>query len=122
LWDEPDIGSDPALTGGWFAASPPDARVGFERQFAATYGREPPRLAALGYDAAAFAAALAQQPAAQPFSRDAILGQPGFIGADGLFRFRPDGLVERALAVLEVAPAGTVVVSPAPRSFEAPAY
>jgi branched-chain amino acid transport system substrate-binding protein len=118
LWDEPDIGSDPALDGGWFAASPPDARRGFERRFKATYGHDPPRLASLGYDAAALAAALAQGQEAPPFSRRAILDPQGFSGVDGLYRFTPDGLVQRALAVLEVAPEGSVVVSPAPASFQ----
>ena len=42
----------------------------------------------------------------------------GFTGVDGLFRFRPDGLVQRGLAVLEVQPQGNVVISPAPQSFE----
>jgi substrate-binding family protein len=122
LWDEPDIGSDPALDGGWFAASPPAARAGFERRFKATYGRDPPRLASLGYDAAALAGTLAQGPQARPFARQAILDQDGFSGVDGLFRFTPDGLVERALAVLEVEPEGNVVVSPAPQSFQNPGY
>jgi hypothetical protein len=118
LWDEPDIGSEPALDGGWFAASPPEGRVSFERRFQATYGRDPPRLASLGYDAAAFAAALAQGQAAQPFSRQAIVDQDGFPGVDGLFRFGPDGLVQRALAVLEVEPQGNVVVGPAPQNLQ----
>jgi ABC-type branched-subunit amino acid transport system substrate-binding protein len=118
LWDEPDIGSDRALDGGWFAASPPAARQDFERRYRATYGRGPPRLASLGYDAAALAGTLAQRPEERPFSRQAILDQEGFAGIDGRFRFTPDGLVQRALAVLEIEPAGNVVVSPAPESFQ----
>jgi branched-chain amino acid transport system substrate-binding protein len=118
LWDEPDIGSDPALDGGWFAASPPAARESFERRYKATYGRDPPRIASLGYDAAALAGTLAQGQGARPFSRQAILDDEGFSGVDGLFRFTPDGLVQRALAVLEVEPEGNVVVSPAPQGFQ----
>jgi outer membrane PBP1 activator LpoA protein len=118
LWDEPGIGSERALDGGWFAASPPAARQDFERRYRATYGREPPRLASLGYDAAALAGTLAQRPEEQPFSRQAILDQEGFAGVDGRFRFTPDGLVQRALAVLEIEPAGNVVVSPPPESFQ----
>ena len=118
LWDVPDIGTDPTLDGGWFAASPPDAQQDFERRFQATYGREPPRLASLGYDAAALAAALASGKSGPPFSRDAIQNPNGFSGVDGLFRFLPDGLVQRALAVLEVEPQGNIVVSPAPQSFQ----
>jgi branched-chain amino acid transport system substrate-binding protein len=120
LWDTPDIGSDPALVGGWFASSPPEALQDFERRFKATYGHSPPRLASLGYDAAALAAALAlaRGQSGEPFSQQAILNPSGFTGVDGLFRFTPNGLVQRGLAVLEVAPQGTIVVSPAPQSFQ----
>jgi ABC-type branched-subunit amino acid transport system substrate-binding protein len=118
LWDEPDLGSERALDGGWFAASPPSARQGFAQHFKATYGNDPPRLAALGYDAAALAGALSQAPASRPFSRQALIDQPQFSGVDGLFRFTADGLVVRALAVIEVEPEGNIVVSPAPQSLE----
>jgi ABC-type branched-subunit amino acid transport system substrate-binding protein len=117
LWDVPGIGADPSLDGGWFAASPPEARREFERRYRATYGSDPPRLAALGYDAAAVAAALASGRSGPPFSRDAILNPNGFSGVDGLFRFTPEGLVQREFAVLEVEPQGNIVVSPAPDSF-----
>ena len=43
----------------------------------------------------------------------------GFNGADGLFRFRPDGQNERGLAVMQVRANAASVVSPAPRSFAA---
>jgi len=122
LWDVPDIGRDATLDGGWFAASPPDARRDFERRFRATYGQEPPRLASLGYDAAALAAFLASGKFGPPFSRTAIENPNGFSGVDGLFRFTPGGLVQRALAVLEVEPQGNIVVSPAPQSFRDLAY
>jgi branched-chain amino acid transport system substrate-binding protein len=118
LWDVPDIGSEPALVGGWFAASPPEARQTFAARFRATYGHDPPRLASLGYDAAALAAVLAQADGAEPFSQQALLNPNGFTGVDGLFRFTPGGLVQRGLAVLEVEPQGDVVISPAPQSFQ----
>jgi ABC-type branched-subunit amino acid transport system substrate-binding protein len=118
LWDVADIGDAPALDGGWFATAPPDARRGFEQRYRATYGHEPPRLASLGYDAAALAAVLARGQNGPPFSRQAILDPNGFAGVDGLFRFTSDGLIQRALAVLEVEPQGSVVVSPAVQSFQ----
>jgi len=118
LWDVPDIGSEPALVGGWFAAAPPEARRVFEQHFRAVYGHDPPRLASLGYDAAALAGVLAHGTGGEPFSQQAILNPSGFTGVDGLFRFAPSGLVQRGLAILEVAPQGDVVISPAPRSFQ----
>jgi branched-chain amino acid transport system substrate-binding protein len=122
LWDVPDIGNEPTLDGGWFAASPPEARRGFNRRFRETYGHEPPRLASLGYDAAELAEALASGSFGPPFSAQAIENPNGFNGVDGLFRFTANGLVHRALAVIEVEPQGPNVVSPAPQSFRELAY
>jgi branched-chain amino acid transport system substrate-binding protein len=122
LWDDPATVGEPALYGGWFAASPPNARREFESRFQATYGRLPPRLSSLAFDAAALAAVLAQHGGADPFTQEAILQPSGFIGVDGLFRFTRQGLVQRGLAVIEVGPQGNVVVSPAPSSFQDLAY
>ena len=112
---------EPALVGGWFAASPPDARGHFDSRFRATYGHAPPRLASLAFDAAALAAVLAKS-GPDPFTTEAIQNPRGFAGVDGLFRFTADGLVQRGLAVLEVGPQGNTVVSPAPTSFSDLAY
>jgi branched-chain amino acid transport system substrate-binding protein len=118
LWDVPDIGSEPALVGGWFAAAAPEPRQVFAQHFRAVYGHDPPRLASLGYDAAALAGVLARSTGSEPFSQQAILNPSGFTGVNGLFRFAPSGLVQRGLAVLEVQPQGDVVISPAPQSFQ----
>jgi ABC-type branched-subunit amino acid transport system substrate-binding protein len=118
LWDDPSIAGEPALYGGWFAASPPDPRGEFESRFQGTYGHPAPRLASLAFDAAALAGALAKNGGADAFSHDAILNPSGFTGVDGLFRFTPEGLVQRGLAVLEVGPGGNTVVSPAPQNFD----
>jgi branched-chain amino acid transport system substrate-binding protein len=118
LWDDPSITNDPDLTGGWFPASPPDIRHDFEGRYQAAYGHAPPRLASLGFDAAALAAVLAKSDSPDPFSAQAIQNPNGFTGVDGLFRFGSDGLVQRGLAVLEVDPGGDKVVSPAPQSFQ----
>lgn len=118
LWDDPSITSDPNLAGGWFAASPPDIRHEFESRYQGAYGRVPPRLASLGFDAAALAAVLAKGDSPDPFSAQAIQNPNGFTGVDGLFRFGADGLVQRGLSVLEVSPGGDKVVSPAPKSFQ----
>jgi branched-chain amino acid transport system substrate-binding protein len=118
LWDVPGIGSEPALVGGWFAAAAPEPRRVFEQHFRAVYGHDPPRLASLGYDAAALAGVLARSTDSEPFSQQAILNPSGFTGVDGLFRFTPSGLVQRGLAVLEVQPQGDVVISPAPQTFQ----
>jgi branched-chain amino acid transport system substrate-binding protein len=56
------------------------------------------------------------------FSAAAITNPSGFVGVDGIFRFQPDGLVQRGLAVLEIQRQGTKTVSPAPETFEELGY
>jgi branched-chain amino acid transport system substrate-binding protein len=121
VWDEPGLGTEPAIVGGWFAAPPPEARADFERRFQGLYKRRPPRLATLGYDAAALAALLARSDGSG-FSPTVIESPSGFSGVDGIFRFGPDGLVQRGLAVLQVTKTGTSIVVPAPETFEELGY
>ncbi len=118
LWDDPAIAGEAALYGGWFAASPPEPRREFEIRFQATYGHPAPRLASLAFDAAALAAVLGKSGGSGPIAQEAILNPSGFTGVDGLFRFTPQGLVQRGLAVLEVRPQGNEAVSPAPQNFQ----
>jgi hypothetical protein len=120
LWEDPAIGRDPSLAGAWFAAPDPNLRYDFEQRYRAQFGTLPPRLATLAYDAVALAAALARQPAGTAYDAAAISDPGGFSGIDGIFRFRPDGTIERGLAVLEVTPTGPIVRAPAPLSFAGP--
>jgi branched-chain amino acid transport system substrate-binding protein len=118
LWDEPGLGTEPSLEGGWFAAPPADARHAFVDRYREIFHQVPPRLTTLGYDASALAAALSRQPQGADFSAAAITSPSGFSGLDGIFRFRPDGLVQRGLAVLETHRGAATVLDPAPQSFE----
>lgn len=118
LWDDPRLGKEPALIGGWYAAPDPHPRADFERRYTNLYGGgAPPRIATLGYDATALAVALAREPGGPDFSVRALTSPNGFAGLDGIFRLRADGLNERGLAVLEIQRNGPRVVSPAPTSF-----
>lgn len=113
-WDEPGIGAEPALLGGWFAAPPPQTRVVFEQRFKQAYRQAAPRLATLAYDAAALAAVLAKT---NGLSAQTLRASGGFWGADGIFRFRSDGLAERGLAVLQIGRDGPKVIGKAPEAF-----
>ena len=118
LWDDPTIGFEPSLVGGWFAGPPLKESQRFQDHFAAVYGHKPPRIASLAYDATALAAVLARAPAGADFSAQALTAASGFAGTDGIFRFRPDGIAERGLAVIEVRPHSFRVVNTAPNTFE----
>jgi ABC-type branched-subunit amino acid transport system substrate-binding protein len=117
VWDVAGIGSEALLRGAWYAAPDPTRRADFERKFVATYGRPPRRLASLAYDAVALAGRLARLKPGGDFSAEAITSPNGWSGVDGVFRFLPDGRVERTLAVIEIQGDRSVVVSPAPSSF-----
>jgi ABC-type branched-subunit amino acid transport system substrate-binding protein len=122
LWDDPTLGTEPALVGGWFAAPPPAAAAAFDQRYAGTYGRQPPRIASLAYDAVALAAMLALEEAGPDYSAAALSAPSGFAGTGGIFRFGADGVVQRGLAVLEVEPRGLKVVGEAPGTFQELGY
>ena len=121
LWDDASLGRVPVMQGAWFAAPDPDLRRNFERSYQNTYGSAPPRIASLAYDATALSAILAQSAASPDasdiYSKSRLTSTRGYAGIDGIFRFRPDGLIERGLAVQEITSSGTRVIDPAPSAF-----
>jgi branched-chain amino acid transport system substrate-binding protein len=117
LWDDPRIFNDSALQGAWYAAPDPNGFRNFATRYRAKYGQDPVRTATLAYDAVALVAALVKTQGAQRFTEPVLTNTSGFAGLDGVFRFRSDGLNQRGLAVIRVAPGGGQVVSPAPRTF-----
>jgi ABC-type branched-subunit amino acid transport system substrate-binding protein len=116
-WDDPTLTHEPALLGGWFAAPPPDRRLDFVGRYERIFGQPPPRLATLAYDATALAALLARGPGGADFRAEALTRPGGFAGVDGIFRFRPEGVVERGLAVLQLGPTGQQVIRQSPSQF-----
>jgi len=85
------------------------------QRYRATYGSDPPRLASLAYDAMAMAGTLGKNG---NFSDAVLTRSDGFSGIDGAFRFRPDGLVERNLDIVEIRTSGFVVKDAAPKDFQ----
>ena len=77
------------------------------------------RIATLGYDAVSLAIALSRAQGASRFAPGVLTNPSGFNGADGIFRFRPDGGNDRGLSMLEINEGGAKIISPAPRSFPA---
>jgi branched-chain amino acid transport system substrate-binding protein len=118
-WDVAGLGAEPALMGGWYAAADPGARQGFLQQYKQSYGKTPPRLATLAYDATALAAVLARSEGGPDFSERTLTTASGFDGRDGIFRFRVSGVAERGLAVMQVRQRDTKVIQPAPTTFQA---
>lgn len=120
VWSAGDLGREPTLAGGFYAAPEPGLRTDFETRFRTTYGRPASRQASLAYDAVALAALLSRNGGSRGLTRGQLELNDGFTGVDGLFRLRPDGSTERGLAVMEVRANAPVVADPAPRRFGPP--
>ncbi len=117
LWNDARVLKLPALQGAWFAAPENGGYNAFVERYRAKYGSDPTRIATLAYDAASLAAALAHTQGSQRYSSNVLTNRSGFSGADGVFRFIPEGANERGLAVLEINNGVATPISPAPHSF-----
>lgn len=116
LWNDADTLADSWLAGGWYVTPDVESRANFEARFRAAYGRRPTRLAGMGYDATALIARMTKGGRRDAATARQLETSQGFVGVDGLFRFRR-GVVERAMAVNEAGPRGGRVVEPAPQTF-----
>lgn len=116
LWNTSEVWREPTLRGGVFPAPDPNVINNFKSDVGTAKGDLKSELAPLGYDAAMMVIAMQREDAV---SRSSIERQDGFIGVNGLFRFRLDGTIERALSVLQVVGDGRVrIIEAAPMTFE----
>ncbi len=118
LWDDPSIGKEPALRGGWYPAPPKDLHEKFRTRYQALYGEAPLAIASLGYDAVALASVLIRGEKDAPFTVRALTNPNGFHGIDGIFRLLPNGRSERTMAVMEVQADGPRRIDPARKTFQ----
>ena len=107
----------PALQGAWFTAPENAGFNAIAQRYKAKFGSDPARIATLAYDAVSLAIALSRAQGSQRYSESVLTNPSGFNGADGVFRFRPDGTNERGLSVLEIGGGAAKIISPAPRTF-----
>lgn len=107
LMDDSAIWREPALAGALYATVDPDYLSSFKATYDRIYGRKPTDLAAAAYDATALAITLAGE---NNMKHGGVTDPDGFMGVNGLFRFRLDGTSERGLAVKEIRNSGAVVV------------
>ncbi len=112
-WDTPNAGRSPAFVRGWYPGPDPHGWADFAQRFSRSFGQAPPRLASLAYDAVSIAITLSSSEPGERFTSANLTRPAGFTGVDGSVRFRPDGLSERGLAVLELQTFGGNVLDPA---------
>jgi len=119
LWSgEASLASSSAMRGAWFSAVSDQRYRQFVTSYQTRFGEEPYRIATLGYDAVLLALRIARewQPG-RDFPTARMLATDGFLGLDGPFRFRSNGVGERAMEVRQVGNGSISVVDPAPTRF-----
>ena len=117
-WDDfASISAEPSLEGAWFVAPDRVEREKFAYRFKSAHGREPHRLASLGWDAMALVSVMGARNGIQGLSKETLTNVYGFQGVDGIFRLLPNGLVERPEAIYQVIPRGVKMIKPAPLKF-----
>ncbi|SFR41073.1 penicillin-binding protein activator [Litoreibacter janthinus] len=115
-WDVPaQTLSLPGVQGGWFALPDPGPVAQFNSRYRSTYGDAPHPLAGLAYDGIAAIGALASKKLAM--TKGNLTQSSGFKGVNGVFRFKPDGSNQRAMAVAQVTNNQVQIIDPAPKSF-----
>jgi ABC-type branched-subunit amino acid transport system substrate-binding protein len=112
-WDVPSQTLElSGLQGGWFALPDPDANAAFGARYTAAYGDAPHVLAPIAYDAMRAIAETAAEAGAIGVAE--LTASSGFAGANGVFRLRADGTVERAMAIATVLENQVSIIDPAP--------
>jgi ABC-type branched-subunit amino acid transport system substrate-binding protein len=112
-WDVPSQTLElSGLQGGWFALPDPDANAAFNARYTAAYGDAPHVLAPIAYDAMRAIAETAAEAGAIGVAE--LTASTGFAGANGVFRLRADGTVERAMAIATVLENQVSIIDPAP--------
>ena len=116
-WDDTRIAGESSLNGAYYPAPDSSGFAGFAQRYRAAFGAAPARTATLAYDAVSLAAGLASRFGDKRFANETLTNPSGYIGLDGAFRFLPNGLNQRGLAVYQINGGRASVVSPAPKTF-----
>ena len=121
-WDlDSSIMLEPALAGSWLAVPDNRFRKVYEEKFLKKFGYRPHLSSNLAYDAVAAMGVLIRKrsitKSLHPLNTKELTNINGFIGVDGIFRFKPDGRIEKALSIVEVIKGRTNILKPAANKF-----
>ncbi|MXO64450.1 penicillin-binding protein activator [Altericroceibacterium endophyticum] len=120
LWSgESSIANASALQGAWFSAVSDSRYRQFVSSYESRFGQKPYRIATLGYDAVLLTLRVARDwKPGRKFPVSEMVAEDGFLGLDGPFRFKRDGVGERAMEVRQVGNGTITVIDPAPQRFD----
>lgn len=97
-----------------------DNRFGrYSSSYEKRFGAKPYRISSLGYDAVLLTLRISSNwRGGRKFPVKRMREETGFLGVDGAFRFNREGVVQRALAVVEVNDGAFITVDQAPANFD----
>ena len=106
-WDDASTLNDINLLGSWFSAPEGDKFRIFEKNYYRYFGKFPPRISSIAYDSVWAISKIAQNKTNLKLTFSDFIDydknlKNGFDGIDGVFRFLPNGAVQRNLAILQV--------------------
>ncbi len=114
--------AEPSLQSAWFAIPDDRFRTTYESKFIKKFGYRPHLTSSLAYDAVAALGVLIRKRNAEkshyPFSMGEVMNINGFIGIDGIFRFKSDRTAEKTLAIVEINQGRTSILKSASNRFQ----
>lgn len=120
LWSgEASVARSVALRNAYFSAVSDGRYKRFSDSYQSRFSSQPYRISTLGYDAVLLVLRIARDwKVGRDFPVSKMRDSGGFLGLDGPFRFRRDGIVERSMEVRQVRNGEVVVVDAAPSRFD----
>ena len=119
LWDDSELGTEPALEGGWYAGARPRRRAPISRS-ASRRSTSTRRRCSRPSAMTRRRSPRCWRSSGARFLRRRAHQSQRLCRAQRHLPPAPDGVVERGLAVLEVHRAGATVIDPAPQTFATP--
>ena len=121
-WDSaPNILDEPSLNQGWFVVPDQRFKTRYADRYKRTFGEATSEISWLAYDAIALIGGIIKKieshKSAPSFEQKNFLGNNGFIGVNGIFRFYPTGVSERSLSIAEVVSGKFKLIDSAKKQF-----
>jgi len=106
-WNDPSSLNDINLFGGWFPAPQEQRFKIFEKNYYRSFDKFPPRITSIAYDSILAISKIAENKSNLKIGFNDFLeytdsSTNGFDGIDGVFRFLPNGAIQRNLAILQI--------------------
>jgi ABC-type branched-subunit amino acid transport system substrate-binding protein len=119
-WGNSSTLDDSKLVGAWFPSSAPEKYRDFEKRYYQVYKKFPPKISSIAFDAIFATSNAIKDSEERTLTKESFIygsEENGFNGLDGLFRFLPNGIVQRNFAILEVQNGKFKVIDKAAEQF-----